>query len=93
MIQAAIGSSDVDLLTEIEMAYRREYDERGYLATREYPGISEALVELRTNAVRLHIATNKRLVPTLLILEMLGWSDFFSTVSTLDASPVATTFH
>ncbi len=91
MIQAATGLSDVNVLTEIEIAYRREYDERGYLATRAYPGIAEALTELRKHAVRLHVVTNKRLTPTVRILEMLRWSGTFSTVSTLDSSVSGTT--
>jgi phosphoglycolate phosphatase len=45
---------------------------------------------MQTHGVRLHLVTNKRLVPTLKILEMLGWSHVFSTVSTLDARPAAT---
>jgi phosphoglycolate phosphatase len=90
MIQAATGSSDVDSTTEIETAFRVEYDLRGYLATRAYPGIREALTEMQAHGVRLHLVTNKRLVPTLKILEMFGWSHAFSTVSTLDARPAAT---
>jgi phosphoglycolate phosphatase len=87
MLQTASGSNDLEWLAEIETAFRREYDERGYLATRPYPGIVESLAELRAQAVRLHIVTNKRLVPTLKILDMLRWSDIFSTVNTLDSSP------
>jgi phosphoglycolate phosphatase len=91
LIQTAIGTSDIGAIAEVEAAFRREYDERGYLATRPYPGIAEAIIELRAHAVQLHIVTNKRLVPTLRILEMLGWENRFSTVSTLDASWPRTT--
>jgi phosphoglycolate phosphatase len=91
LIEVVAASSDVNARTEIEMAFRREYDERGYLATRPYPGIAEALTELRAHGVHLHIVTNKRLLPTLRILEMLGWSDVFSTVNTLDSGSAGTT--
>jgi phosphoglycolate phosphatase len=47
------------------------------------------MIEMRAHGVSLHLVTNKRLVPTRKILEMLGWSDTFSTVSTLDARPTA----
>jgi phosphoglycolate phosphatase len=86
MIETAIGSSDAAEIDVIEAAFRREYDEGGYLATQPYPEIPEALFELRAQGVRLHIVTNKRRVPTLQILDMLGWSEVFATVSTLDAN-------
>jgi phosphoglycolate phosphatase-like HAD superfamily hydrolase len=53
MIQAATGSSDVGSTTEIETAFRVEYDLRGYLATRAYPGIREALTEAQAHGVHL----------------------------------------
>jgi phosphoglycolate phosphatase len=90
MIETAIGSGDAAAIDEIEAAFCREYDEGGYLATQPYPEISEALFELRAQGVSLHIVTNKRRVPTLRILDMLGWSEVFATVSTLDASAPGT---
>jgi phosphoglycolate phosphatase len=91
MLEAATGRSDLNSLSEIEVAFRREYDERGYLATRAYPGIAEALTELRDRGVRLHVVTNKRRAPTLRILDMLGWAGTFLTVNTLDSNSLGTT--
>jgi phosphoglycolate phosphatase len=85
LVAAAVGSSDPVVLADCEAAFRDEYDERGYLATRPYPGTTEALREMHSKAVRLHLVTNKRLTPTLRILEALGWSGFFSSVGTLDS--------
>jgi phosphoglycolate phosphatase len=90
MIETAIGSGDAAAIDEIEAAFRREYDERGYLATHPYAEIPEALFELRAQGVSLHIVTNKRRVPTLRILDMFGWSEVFATVNTLDASAPGT---
>jgi phosphoglycolate phosphatase len=84
MLQMAVGAGDAAALDALEAAFRREYDERGYLATRPYPGIVDALLALRARGVHLHIVTNKRRVPTLLIIDMLGWPGFFATVSTLE---------
>jgi len=90
MIETAIGSSDATAIDGIEAAFCREYDGGGYLATQPYPEIPEALFELRAQGVSLHIVTNKRRLPTLRILDMLGWSKVFSTVNALDASAPGT---
>jgi phosphoglycolate phosphatase len=86
LIQTVTELRGPDALADIEGAFRREYDEKGYLGTRAYPGINEALVNLRQRGVTLHIVTNKRQTPTNRILDMVGWRDWFSTVSTLDSS-------
>jgi phosphoglycolate phosphatase len=91
MIETVLDTSDAAAIDEVEAAYCREYDQSGYLATQPYPGIAEALFELRAQGMRLHIVTNKRRLPTLRILDMLGWSEVFETVSTLGAgAPGAT---
>jgi phosphoglycolate phosphatase len=90
MIEAAIGLSDAAAIDEVEAAFCREYDDGGYLATRTYPDIPEALFALRAQGVSLHIVTNKRRVPTLRILDMLGWSKVFATVNALDAGAPVT---
>ena len=87
----AIGSSDPELLGAVEGAFKRDYDERGYLSTHPYTGVEHALGALGAGGVRLHIVTNKRLVPTRQILAALGWTDLFSSVNTLDSCAAAKT--
>lgn len=90
LIAAAVGSEDPAALEDCEAAFRDEYDARGCLSARPYPGATEALREMHGRAVRLHLVTNKRLIPTRRILEALGWSGYFSTVRTLDSCSSAT---
>lgn len=71
-------------LEELAAAFARIYDSTGYRATAVYPGIPELLQELAGAGVPLAIATNKRRVPTLKILEHFRWVDYFRRVGTLD---------
>jgi phosphoglycolate phosphatase len=86
-LEKALGFADSASIASLETAFREDYDERGHLATRPFPGIPEALAALRIAGHRLHIVTNKRMVPTRLILAALGWSAVFDTVNTLDTRP------
>ncbi|HQC80784.1 MAG TPA: HAD family hydrolase [Accumulibacter sp.] len=64
--------------------FKERYDFSGYKATVVFSGVDEMLRELRDAGMRLHIATNKRLRPTRLILSHLGWTDLFGAVYALD---------
>jgi phosphoglycolate phosphatase len=83
---ATVMGADHTGLADIETAYRCEYDEVGYLSTRPFPGIPEALLALIQNDVLLHIVTNKRLVPVRQILDMLNWNCYFASVCSLDST-------
>lgn len=91
LLGAVIDSDDPLTHAEIDRAFRHEYDERGFLSARPYPGIPEALGMLAEGDIALHLVTNKRLAPTLSILGALGWSGTFSSIDTLDSSPGAST--
>lgn len=78
------GSDDPVLLDELAAHFKASYDTRGYKATAAYPGVNDLLSALVAQRRRLAIATNKRLHPTRLILQHLGWSAFFDAVYALD---------
>lgn len=83
------GTRDEALLQQLASAFKAHYDVTGYKATRAYPGVSEMLQEKFSQGVPLHLATNKRLLPTRLILEYLGWNQWFSSVYALDSATPA----
>lgn len=56
------------------------YDRSGYRQTQVFAGIEAMLRDLKAAGLRLHIATNKRLQPTQLILSHLGWNELFCAV-------------
>lgn len=78
------GTDAPEVLAELAAEFKRQYDGMGYRSTEPYPGVGESLRQLRDHGVKLHIATNKRGVPTRLLLDHLDWADFFHSVYCLD---------
>ncbi|MDR1461992.1 MAG: HAD hydrolase-like protein, partial [Azoarcus sp.] len=78
------NADDPALIERLARAFRQSYDNGGLLETAAYPCIGELLANLHAAGCVLHIATNKRIHPTRLILAHLGWSACFDTVYALD---------
>lgn len=78
------GSSDPALLQALAQEFKDRYDGEGYRLTRVYQGIHDMLGALHAAGRQLFIATNKRLRPTHLIVDHLGWSAWFHAIGTLD---------
>jgi len=83
-LQLLSGSDDPALVAGLAEAFKASYDSEGYKATAAFAGVGELLAELAGAGLTLSIATNKRLHPTRLILEHLGWSRHFANVYALD---------
>jgi phosphoglycolate phosphatase len=79
------GTDEPALIDTMSAAFREHYDLEGYRDTDVYPGVPELLSGLHDAAIPLYIVTNKRIAPTRLILEHLGWLDWFTGVYALDA--------
>jgi len=79
------GISDVSGLNTLVEYFKESYDSVGYKATRVYDGVQELLVALSDKQVPMAIATNKRIVPTLKIINLLGWEHYFKVVGALDS--------
>jgi phosphoglycolate phosphatase len=79
-----LGDEHQERIPEIIELFKVHYDTTGYLNTIFYPGIPEMLAQLQKKNIDLYIATNKRITPTLKILNHLGWSGFFKEVYSLD---------
>ncbi len=78
-------SDDPALLDRLTAAFKAHYDTEGYRQTQPYDGIAEMVSELAATGLGLHIATNKRALPTGLILRHLGWNKLFHRVFALDS--------
>lgn len=83
-LQLLSGSDDPALVAGLAEAFKASYDSEGYKATAAFAGVGELLAELAGAGLTLSIATNKRIHPTRLILEHLGWSGHFAHVYALD---------
>lgn len=79
------GTDDLPVLQPLAEAFKANYDEHGYRLTTIFPGVGEMLAELTARGYQLHIATNKRILPTRRILNHLAWEHYFSGVYALDA--------
>jgi len=86
MLATTSGSRDPAVLSALERDFRADYDAAGWQESPPYPGVPAALQALRRAGVELHLVTNKRMVPTLKILDANDWTGSFRTVNTLDTS-------
>ena len=87
-LQHLAGSQDPALIARLAEAFKASYDTEGYKATAAFAGVGDLLTELASAGLTLSIATNKRIHPTRLILDHLGWRDHFAHVYALDLFPV-----
>lgn len=83
-LQLLSGSDDPALIGRLAEAFKASYDGAGYRETAAYAGVGELLAELAGAGLTLSIATNKRIHPTRLILDHLGWGGHFTHVYALD---------
>ena len=83
-LQLLAGSQEAGLIGQLEAAFMASYDSEGYKATAAYAGVGDLLAALAGAGLTLSIATNKRIYPTRLILQHLGWLDHFAHIYALD---------
>jgi len=79
------GISEDLILDKITQQFKKEYDTTGFKKSYPYAGISSMLHVLKRNNVEIHIATNKRFIPTIKILNFLGWDNIFTSVYAVDS--------
>lgn len=72
-------------LDVLATAFRERYDSVAGATTPPYPGLHEVLAQLRAAGFALLVVTNKRIVPTRLILDALGVTTDFAGVYSPDA--------
>jgi phosphoglycolate phosphatase len=73
-----------DKLPKIIEGFKKYYDESGYKETQIYEEVMEMLDNLREMDIRLFIATNKRILPALKILQHFELNDLFDGIYALD---------
>lgn len=65
------------LVDSIRARFAAHYDNDGFPNTREYPGVLEAVRELKRRGIRPFIATNKRYRGAVKMAEKFGWNEVF----------------
>jgi phosphoglycolate phosphatase len=83
-LRVASGVEDEKKLQQMAEHFKSFYDIQGCLISQPYAAVDDGLKNLVDDGFELHIATNKRLIPTKNILCHLGWDVLFYSVYTLD---------
>ncbi len=78
---------DLLILNAVANRFKQHYDSFGYRDSVAYSGIKQLLASLCNLDYSLYIATNKRLIPTLKILDYLSLDSFFSAIYSIDLNP------
>lgn len=78
------GVEDVEVLKDLAQQFKSHYDTEGHKQTLVYAGVEQFLKAQQAAGFELYIATNKRHVPTVKIMQHLGWAQYFSGVFALD---------
>jgi phosphoglycolate phosphatase len=79
------GDVEPAVLEALVADFRAIYDGEGVMVTKPYPGIVDVIAALAARGCGLHLATNKREKPTLLLLDHLGLTPHFKSVYCLDS--------
>jgi len=80
MLRVLLQARGDDRVGEAVVAYRRHYGESGLFGSAPYPGISDALHDMRRAGLRLYLATSKREVFARRILEHLELATCFDGI-------------
>ena len=81
------GPVDPKTLTRLRQAFVETYDGEACCLSRAFDGIPGMLETVAEHGHEIALATNKRLVPTLKILQHLRWQELFCTIETADSQP------
>jgi len=80
MLRVLLRAHGDDRLEQAVLAYRRHYGDSGLFGSEPYPGIRDALHEMRQAGLRIYLATSKREVFARRILEHLELATYFDGI-------------
>lgn len=80
----ASGETDTGKIDTFVKLFQKYYDEVFYTETLIYNHLTDLLGFLKLNGISCFVATNKRLKPTMLILNQLNLTSYFKNIYTID---------
>ena len=83
-----LGDPEHPLIDEFVSAFIEMHDDDVLNHTTPYPSAHETLTHLYNQGQKMAIATNKRLAPTIKILQHFSWDPFFTSVECSDSEAV-----
>lgn len=79
-----LGPENQNLVDEFVSSFIKMHDEQAIKHSRPYPGVTKILRFLYEKKIPMALATNKRKVPTLLLINHYGWEDYFTSIHCSD---------
>ena len=83
------GINDEKKIIKMAEQFKEYYDLEACLLSKPYDDVDHGLKKLVEDNFELHIATNKRCIPTKNIIKHLSWDNLFASVYTLDQAGAA----
>lgn len=83
------GINDEKKILKMAEQFKEYYDLEACLLSKPYDDVDHGLKKLVEDNFELHIATNKRCIPTKNIIKHLSWDNLFASVYTLDQAGAA----
>jgi phosphoglycolate phosphatase len=80
---------DPILINNLLITFKEIYDSVGYKKSTPYDGVEHLLANLKKSGVILILATNKRMIPTIKILEHFRLQQYFESIYTIDMNNYA----
>lgn len=84
MVREVLPGASEEICRQMASEFRRIYDQSNFPETFAYPGIPETLERLKKQGDRLFIATNKRALPTGLLLKKMKLEHYFEALYCCD---------
>jgi phosphoglycolate phosphatase len=78
------GTDNPDVITQLATRFMAHYDSVAYKKAVVFDGIDKMLNDLISQGYTLYLLTNKRIIPTLKIINYLSWETIFKGVYALD---------
>lgn len=87
-LRITTGINDPLIICYLVECFKEIYDLQGYKDSLPYFGVVRMLEQLNNLDYKIHIATNKRIVPTKKIIEYFLWNSYFDSVYALDVGDI-----
>ena len=82
-----LGPKHQNSLDKFVQSFIAMHDEQLIKHTQPYPDVIQVLKQLHTKNIPMAVATNKRLAPTVKLIDYFGWNDYFSYIECSDSQP------
>ena len=80
-----LGPDHQDSLDEFVQLFIEMHDDQVIQHTQPYPDVIQVLKQLHARNIPMAVATNKRLAPTLKLMDHFGWNEYFSFIECSDS--------